>query len=71
MAAVADLLTGERVGGFVLFVDWDGLRQGCPLRRRDGAVRRDSGGGETIMQLVGGRSVIIRRSVAEVLDWFR
>ena len=71
MSAVADLVTGERVGGFVLFLDEDGLRHAV----RCGAVLAlsdaDSGGRETVMQLPGGRAVLIRRSVAEVLDWFR
>ena len=71
MAVMSDLIAGERVGGFVLLIDEDGLRHAI----RCGAVLAlsdaDSAGGDTIMQLSGGRTVTIRRPVGEVLDWFR
>ena len=68
---VADLVAGERVAGFVVLTDRDGLRHAV----RAGAVLAlsDAGdaGGETVMQLTGSRAVVVRRPMHEVLDWFR
>lgn len=68
---MADVVTGERIGGFVVLTDEDGLRHAV----RSGAVLAlsdaDGTGSDTIMQLPGNRVVTIRCPISEVLDWFR
>ena len=65
-----DLVTGQRVGSFVLFKDDDGLRHAV---RATGVLALSDGdhhGDITIMQMPGNRAVVIRRSLEEVLSWF-
>jgi hypothetical protein len=68
---MADPITGERVGGFVVLVDEDGLRHAIRCGAVVALFEADGTGSDTIMQLTGGRAVTIRRPVGEVLEWFR
>ena len=60
----------RRVGAFVLLVDDNGVRYavrlGAVLAMSDGDESRDT----TIMQMPGGRAVLIRTPLEEVLTWF-
>ena len=67
---MSDLVTGQRVGGFILFKDDDGLRHAV---RASGILALSDGdhhGDLTIMQMSGNRAVVIRRPLEEVLSWF-
>lgn len=68
---MADLVTGHRIGGFVLFQDDDGLRHAVRAAGVLALSEGDHDGGITIMQMPGNRAVVIRRSLDEVLSWFR
>ena len=63
-------LVDRRVGAFVLVVDENGVRYavklGAVLALSDGDEARDT----TILQMPGGRAVLIRASLDEVLEWF-
>ncbi len=65
-----ELVSGEKVSGFVVLRDDGGLRHavrpGCILAISDA----DETQGETIVQLPGGRTLLIQRSLDEVLSWF-
>ena len=67
---MSDVVAGQRVGGFLVLVDEDGLRHAV----RCGAVLAlsdaDGTGSDTIMVLPGNRVVTIRQSMQEVLAWF-
>ncbi len=67
---MGDIVTGERVGGFVVLTDEDGLRHAV----KSGAVLAlsdaDGTGRDTVMQLTGNRVVTIRQSMEQVLAWF-
>jgi hypothetical protein len=67
---MADLVSGGRAGPYVIFVDEDGLRHAV----RPAAVLALSDGddlrGLTVMQMTGGRTVLVRRGLDEVLGWF-
>lgn len=60
----------RRVGAFVLFADDNGVRYavrlGAVLALGDGDEARDT----TIMQMPGGRAVLIPAPLEEVLEWF-
>lgn len=64
------LASGRRVGAFVVFVDENGVRYavrfGSVLALSDGDDRRDT----TVLQLPGGRAVLIQAPLDEVLGWF-
>ncbi len=66
----ADVVAGQRVGGFIVLVDEEGMRHAV----RCGAVLAlsdmDETGTDTVMVLPGGRAVTIRRPLHEVLSWF-
>lgn len=68
---MGDIVAGERVGGFVMLTDGDGLRHAI----KSGAVlalsEADETGGGTVMQLPGNRVVTIHLPIDEVLSWFR
>jgi hypothetical protein len=67
---MAHIVSGGRVGGFVVFTDGDGLRHavrpGAVLTLSDG----DDMGEMTIMQMPGNRAVLIPRRLDEALGWF-
>ncbi len=71
MEAMADLVGGERIGAFVVFIDEDGLHHAVRCAAVLALSDADGDGSDTIMQLPGGRAVTIRRPVREVLEWFR
>ena len=64
------LLLGERIGGFILFTDGDGLRHAVRLTAvlalSDGDQAQDS----TVMQLTGNRTLVIQMPLDEALGWF-
>jgi hypothetical protein len=68
---MVDLVSGERIGSFVVFVDEDGLRHAVRCAAVLALSDADGDGNDTIMQLPGGRAVTIRRPVLDVLGWFR
>lgn len=61
---------GLRVGAFVVFAAEDGIRYavrlGAVLVISDADACQDA----TVMQMPGGRSVLIQSSFEEVLAWF-
>lgn len=67
---VSMLASGQRVGAFVVFSDENGVRcavrLGSVLALSDGDERQDT----TVMQLPGGRAVLIQAPLEEVLRWF-
>lgn len=60
----------RRVGAFVLFADDNGVRYavrlGSILALSDGDETRES----TVLQMPGGRAVLVPASLEEVLEWF-
>ena len=64
------LTSGMRIGAFVVFADDDGLRHavrlGAVLVMSDADPCQDG----TILQMPGGRALLIRASFEEVLAWF-
>ena len=64
------IISGERVGSFIVLKDDDGMRHAVRL----GAVLAMSDGidglGTTIIQLPGNRTVLVHASLDEVLTWF-
>jgi hypothetical protein len=67
---MADVVTGERVGGFVVLTDEDGLRHAVRSVAVLALSDADGTGSDTVMQLPGNRVVTIRRPIDEVLGWF-
>lgn len=65
-----DLVTGCRVGGFVLFKDEDGLRHAVRAAGVLALSDGDHNSDVTIMLMPGNRAVVIRQSLDEVLSWF-
>ncbi len=67
---MADIVAGQRVGGFLVLRDDEGLRHAV----KAGAVMvlsdADDAGDATVMHLTGSRVVVVRRSFDEVLAWF-
>jgi len=67
---MADIVSGQRVGGFIVFQDEDGLRHAV----RCGAILAlsdaDEVGTATAMQMSGNRVVIVRVGFDDVLGWF-
>lgn len=63
------VVTGRRIGAFVVLADEDGrrhaVRLGSVLALSDGDERQDT----TAMQLPGGRAVLIQPPLDEVLGW--
>lgn len=66
MSATVD----RRVGSFVLFSDENGVRYavrlGSVLALSDGDEARES----TVLQMPGGRAVLVPVTLEEVLEWF-
>ena len=65
-----EVITGTRMGAFVLFVDSDGLRHAVRLGSVLALSDADSCQDTTVMQMPGGRAVLIRASLEEVVGWF-
>lgn len=67
---MADLVSGERFGPFIVFRDSDGLRHAVRL----GTVLAISDAGDqqgmTWLSLPGGRQIIVHASLEDVLQWF-
>lgn len=67
---MSTLLLAERIGGFVVFTDEDGLRHAVRLTAvlalSDGDQAQDS----TVMQLTGNRTVVVQMPLDEALTWF-
>lgn len=61
---------GRRIGSFVVLIDGDGLRHavrlGSVLGLSDGDERQDT----TVLQMQGGRALLVQASLEEVLGWF-
>ena len=61
---------GRRVGPFVLFADDDGLRHAIRLHGVLALSDADDLQMATVMLMPGGRVVMIREPLDEVLGWF-
>lgn len=61
---------GRRVGPFVLFSDDDGLRHAIRLHGILGLSDADLEHEMTAMSMPGGRVVLIREPLDQVLQWF-
>lgn len=63
-------MVNRRVGAFVLFADDNGVRYavrlGSILALSDGDETRET----TVLQMPGGRAVLVPASLEEVLEWF-
>lgn len=63
-------LANRRVGAFILFADRNGVRYavrlGAILALSDGDEARET----TVLQMPGGRAVLVPTSLEEVLEWF-
>jgi glutamate synthase domain-containing protein 3 len=66
---VADILSGVRVGSWVVFRDQDGMRHAV----KQGAVLAisEGDGDVTTLQMTGGRTALVRQAFEKVLSWFR
>ncbi len=65
---MADILSGVRVGPFVVFKDADGMRHAV----RQGAILAISEceGGVVTIQMTGSRVALVRQAFERVLTWF-
>ena len=68
---MADMVAGERVGGFVVMTDEDGLHHAVRCQAVLALSDADGAGNDTVLQLSGNRAVTVRRPMREVLEWFR
>ncbi len=66
---MSDLLSGVRVGPFVVFKDADGMRHAV----RQGAILAISEheGDVVTISMTGSRSALVRQAFDRVLAWFR
>ncbi len=66
---MSDLLSGVRVGPFVVFKDADGMRHAV----RQGAILAISEheGDVVTISMTGSRSALVRQAFDKVLSWFR
>ncbi len=69
-AAMVDIISGQRVGGFLVLRDDEGLRHAVKAGAVLALSDADDAGDATVMHLTGGRVVVVRRSIDEVLAWF-
>ena len=67
---VSAAVTGMRVGAFVVLTDDEGLRHAVRLGSVLALSDADSCQDTAIMQMPGGRTVLIRAPLEEVLRWF-
>ena len=63
-------VTGMRVGAFVVLTDDEGLRQAIRLGSVLALSDADNCQDTAVMQLPGGRTVLIYAPLEEVLRWF-
>ena len=68
---MAEIVCGERIGGFLVLTDANGLRHAL----RPGAVMAASDADDsqttTCLQCTGGRIILVHESLDQVLSWFR
>ncbi len=64
-----DVHQGERVGGYVIFLDHEGLRHavrpGAVVAASDADPCQDS----TVVQLPGGRFLMVQAPLERILEW--
>lgn len=70
MAETYQAILGERRGQFVVFEDGDGGRHAVRVTAIVAASDLDQCRDATILQLPGGRAVMVRMPLEGVLDWF-
>jgi len=63
-------VAGQRVGAFVVFADDEGVRYAVRIGSILALSDADNCQDATIMQLPGGRALLIRATLEEVLAWF-
>ena len=63
-------VAGQRVGAFVVFADDEGVRYEVRLGSIMSLSDADSCQDATVMQLPGGRALLIRATLEQVLAWF-
>ncbi len=66
---MADILSGARVGPFIVFRDENGRRHAV----RQGAILAISEAEDdlTTVQMTGSRTALVRQAFERVLSWFR
>lgn len=64
---MSDILSGVRVGPFIVFKDADGMRHAV----RQGAILAISDGDVVTISMTGSRSALVRQAFDRVLAWFR
>lgn len=64
------VLTGRRIGAFVIFTDDEGLRHAVRLGSVIALSDADACQDSTIMMMPGSRTVLIHASLDEVVSWF-
>lgn len=64
------VITGTRMGAFVVFVDEESLRHAVRLGSIMSLSDTDCSQDTTTMQMAGGRVVLIRAPLDRVLSWF-
>ena len=66
---MADILSGVRIGPFVVFKDENGLRHAV----RQGAIMSISecDGDMVTIQMTGSRTALVRQAFERVITWFR
>ena len=63
-------VAGQRVGAFVVFADDEGVRYAVRLGSILALSDADGCQDATVMQLPGGRALLIRATLEQVLAWF-
>ena len=64
------MTAAERVGGFVVFRDEEGMRHAVRLGAVMAASDADCDHGATVVHLTGNRTVLVASDLDEVLGWF-
>lgn len=67
---MSSVVTGRRVGAFVVFTDEDGLRHAVRLPVVLALSDTDTCQDTTTVHMTAGRSLLIRASLEQVLQWF-
>lgn len=67
---MSTVITGTRIGAFVIFADDEGLRHAVRLGSVLALSDADNCQDSTIMSMPGGRVVLIRAALDEVVSWF-
>lgn len=61
----------ERVGAFLVFRDQDGVRHAVKLAAVLSVSDGDVDGCSAVVQLTGGRTIVVHSNLDELLEWMR